>query len=100
VHVHQDVGFGQGNLQEVQENPNGFMGYGAQFPMAEPPAAFPDVWPQPAPPANIPQANGLRNLAIHYLANPDTHLNMFRIEIGPGGRFEVVIALELADIIF
>ena len=43
-------------------------------------------------------ANGLRILAGRFLNNPDTLVHMLRIEPGPGGRFEVWIALELADI--
>src|SRR6266702_2051917 len=85
-------------MQEVQENDDGPFGYGAQFPAADPPEAFPGVWPYPAPPANVPPGNGLRNLAGRYLNNPNTHVNMLRIEPGPGGRFVVWIALELADI--
>ena len=46
----------------------------------------------------MPQANGLRILAGRFLNNPDTLVNMLRIEPGPGGSFEVWIALELADI--
>ena len=82
-------------MQEVQGNYDGPFIYGAQFPAAGPPEAFPAVWPHPAAPTNM---NGLRNLANRYLNNPDTHVNVLRIEPGPGGRFEVWIALELADI--
>ena len=66
--------------------------------MADPPNAFPGVWPQLAPPADMLPANGLRILAGRFLNNPDTLVHMLRIEPGPGGRFEVWIALELADI--
>jgi hypothetical protein len=80
-------------VQEVQEN------YGAHFLAADPPEALPGVWPHPAPPADMPPAaNGLRNLVGRFLNNPGTLVNMLRIEPGPGGRFEVWIALELADI--
>ena len=86
-------------LQVVQENHDGLYGYGAHLPAADPPDAFPaGVWPQPVPPIDMPQANGLRNLASRFLNNPDTLVNMIRIEHGPGGRFEVWIALELVDI--
>jgi hypothetical protein len=43
-------------------------------------------------------ANSLRNLAERFLNNPGTLVNMLRIEPGPGGRFEVWIAIESADI--
>ena len=83
-------------MQEVQQN---YDGYRAHFPAADPPEAFPGVWPHPAPPAEMPPtANGLRNLAGHFLNNPGTLINMLRIEPGPNGRFKVWIALELADI--
>ncbi|KAH9006551.1 hypothetical protein EDB86DRAFT_3070539 [Lactarius hatsudake] len=105
MHVHRDVGVAEAVpaqahpfAPEVQENYNGLFGYGAQFPAADPPEAFPGVQPHPAPPADMPPANGLRNLVSRYLNNPSTHVNMLRIEPGPGGRFEVLIALELADI--
>jgi hypothetical protein len=80
-------------VQRAQENYDGF---GAHFPVADSPEAF---GPYPARPANMPPAgNGLRNLVGHFLNNPGTLVNMLRIEPGPGGRFEVWIALELAEI--
>ena len=81
-------------VQQVQD-----FGYGAQYPAADPPEGVAGVWPRPAPPAdlNMPPANILRNLAIHYLSNPDARLNVFRIEPRPGGRSEMWIALDLAD---
>jgi hypothetical protein len=83
-------------VQEVQVN---YDGYGAHFPVADPPEAFPGVQLHPAPPADMPPAaNGLINLVGRFLNNPGTLVNMLRIEPGPGGRFEVWIALELADI--
>jgi hypothetical protein len=83
-------------VQEVQED---YDGDGAHVPAVDPPEAFPGVQPQPAPPADIPlAANALRNLAGRFLNNPGTLINMLRIEPGPGGRLEVWIALELADI--
>lgn len=85
-------------MQDVQENIDGLYGHVAQFHAADPPEAFPGVWPHPAPPADMPPANGLRILAGRFINNPDTLVNMLRIEPGPGGRFEVWIALELADI--
>ena len=82
-------------LQGVQAN---YDGYGAHFPSADPPEVIPGVGPHPAPPMDVPPAaNGLRNLAGHFLNNPGTLINMLRIEPGPNGRFEVWIALELAD---
>ncbi|KAN0131300.1 hypothetical protein V8E53_010880 [Lactarius tabidus] len=80
---------------EAQEH---YDGYGAHFPVVGPPEVFPGVWPHP--PADMPPAaNGLRNLIVRFLNNPGTNVNMLRIEPGRDGRFEVWIALELADII-
>jgi hypothetical protein len=85
-------------VQEVQDNHDGLYNNDAHLPAAGPPEAFPGVQPHAAPPADIPPANGLRNLASRFLNNLDTLVNMLRIEPGPGGRFVVWIALELAEI--
>ncbi|KAH9059877.1 hypothetical protein EDB87DRAFT_1684151 [Lactarius vividus] len=107
MHMHRNVGAAQdvplhahafAPVPEVQVNHAGLFGYGAQFHAADPPETFPVVWPQPAPLADITPPNGLRNLAGHYLHNPDTHVNMVWIEPGPGGGFKVWIALELPNI--
>ena len=83
----------------AQEVPQNYDRYDAHFPAADPAEAFPDVRPYPAPPADMPPAaNGLRNLVGRFLNNPGTDVNMLRIEPGRNGRFEVLIALELADI--
>ena len=62
------------SVQEVQPN---YDGYGAHFPAANPPEAFPGVQPHPAlPAADMPRAaNGLRNLAGWFLNNPGTLVN-------------------------
>ncbi|KAH9015748.1 hypothetical protein EDB83DRAFT_2321268 [Lactarius deliciosus] len=105
VHMHRDVGAAQGvqfqahgfaQAPGVRENHGAPFGYGAQFPVAGPPEA--GIWPHLAPRANVPQANGLRNLAGRYLNNPDTLVNVVRIEPSPDGGFEVWIVLELGDI--
>jgi hypothetical protein len=85
-------------VQEAHNNQDGLYDYGVHLPAAGPPEGFPGVQPHAAPPADMPPANGLRNLAGHFLNNPDTLVNMLRIEPGPGGRFVVWIELELADI--
>ena len=87
-------------MQEVQDNSDGFYRDGVHLPAAgpSPPEALPGGWPHPEPPVNIPLANGLRILAGRLLNNPDTLVNTLRIEPGSGGRFEVWIALELADL--
>jgi hypothetical protein len=85
-------------MQDVPDNHDGLHDHGAQFPASNPPEAFPGVGPHPPPPADIPPANGLRILAGRFLNNPDTLVNILRIQPGPGGRFEVLIALELADL--
>ncbi|KAI9457007.1 hypothetical protein BJY52DRAFT_1274481 [Lactarius psammicola] len=103
VHMHRDVGVAEPVPAQahpfalrIHDDP---LNHGAQFPAAGPPGAFPGVWPHPAPPANMPPADGLRNLAGRYLNNPNTRVSLLRIEPGPDGRFEVWIALDLADIL-
>ncbi|KAI9455438.1 hypothetical protein BJY52DRAFT_642405 [Lactarius psammicola] len=92
VHMHRDVGVAEAVPAQAHH-------FAPDFPVADPPEVFPGVWPYPAPLANMPPANGgLRNLAGRYINNPDTQVNMLRIEPGRGGRFEVWIVLELADI--
>jgi hypothetical protein len=87
--------------QEVQENHDGIFGYPPADPAVGPPQYFPgpEALPYPAPLHNAPLADGLRNLASRYINNPGTLVNMLRIVPRPGGRFEVWIALELADIL-
>ena len=84
--------------QDAHDNQDNFYDYGAHLPAAALPEAFPGVQPHAAPPADMPPANGLRNLAGRFLNNPDTLVNILWIEPGPGGRFVVRIELELADI--
>ncbi|KAI9449378.1 hypothetical protein BJY52DRAFT_1420012 [Lactarius psammicola] len=95
VRMHQDVEVAQGVPVEArayapgaQENHDGLYGQGAQFPAADHPEAFYNVRPDPAPLADMPPVNGLRNLVGRYLDNPDTRINMVWIEPGPGGRFK------------
>jgi len=87
--------------QEVQENHNDIFGYPPADPAVGHPQYFPgpEALPNPAPPNNAPLADGLRNLANRYINNPGTLVNMLRIEPRPGGRFEVWIVLEMADIL-
>ena len=84
-------------MQEAQDNRDGLHGHDAQFPAADPPEAFPGVWPHPAAPADIPPANDLRSLAGRFLNNPAARVNILWIEPCPGG-FEVLIAIQLADL--
>ena len=84
--------------QEPHDNHYGLYDYGTHPPAPDHPEAFPGVQPNAAPPDDMPPANGLRNLVGRFLNNPDTLVNMLRIEPGPGGRFVVWIELESADI--
>ncbi|KAH9051108.1 hypothetical protein EDB83DRAFT_2397936 [Lactarius deliciosus] len=104
VRMHQE-GIAQGVPAQAhpfalaaQDNLDGLYGHGAQFPAADPPEAFHNVWLDPAPLANMLPVNGLRDLIGRNLNNPDTLINMVWIEPGPGGRVKLWIALELADI--
>ena len=80
----------------AQEAHDGLYDYGAHLPVDDPLEAFPGVLLHAAPPADMPPANGLRNLADLFLNNPDTLINMLRISPGPGGHFLLWIELELA----
>ena len=83
-------------VQEVQDNHDVLYDNGPHLPAADPLEAFPGVQPHTAPPAGMSPANDLRYLAGRFLNNPDTLVNMLRIEPRPGGRLVVWIALELA----
>ena len=85
-------------VQELQENhrDDGLYDHGAQFIAAE---DIPGVWPHPPPPADPDMpADDLKVLAIRILNNPDARVKMLRIEPGAGGRFEVWMTLELANL--
>ncbi len=85
-------------MQQVHGNHDGLRAHEAQVFAARAPEPIHGIWPNPAPPAYIPQVNGLRNLAGRYFNNPEAVVNTLRIEPGPDGRFLVWIALDLADI--
>ena len=88
-------------MQEFQENrrDDGLYGHGAQFPGADPPEDVPGVWLHPPPPADPDMpANDLKFFAARLINNPDTRVNILRIEPGAGGRFEVWITLELTNL--
>ncbi|KAI9436614.1 hypothetical protein H4582DRAFT_1962116 [Lactarius indigo] len=89
------------SLQEVQENHEENFGYAPADPAVGRPQYFPgpEPLPYPAPLANAPPADGLRNLAGRYVNSPGTRVNMLRIEPGLAGNFEVWIVLEIADIL-
>ena len=46
-----------------------------------------------------PATEVLRQLASRYLNQPDSQVDMVRMEPGLGGRIRVVITLELADLL-
>jgi hypothetical protein len=81
---------------QANHRDDGLYGHGAQFPAAE---DIPGVWPHPPPLADPDMpANDLKVLAIRILNNPNTRVNMLRIEPGAGGHFEVWLTLELANL--
>ena len=46
-----------------------------------------------------PATENLRRLASRYLLHPDSKIDMVRMEPGSGGRYKVVIVLEIADLL-
>jgi hypothetical protein len=42
--------------------------------------------------------NALRSLAERFLNTPDVHVNIIRLEPGPDGRCNVLIALDLVEV--
>ena len=77
----------------VQQNFDGHFGYDAQFP-----GIFPGVQPNTIPPqaVNVPLVNALRNLTILHLVNPDMRVIMFdNVFPGPDGGFHVWMAIPL-----
>jgi len=42
---------------------------------------------------------GLRRLARRYVNNPESLVNVVRLEPGASGRFQIVIMLEVANIL-
>ena len=83
--------------QEAQENQDGIFGYPPADPAVGDPQYVPgpEALPYPAPLHDAPLADDLKDLAIRYINNPGTRVNMLRIEPGLGGRFEVWIVAEI-----
>jgi hypothetical protein len=44
-----------------------------------------------------PAVENLRRLASRYIYHPDSQVNAVRMEPGTGGRYKVVIILEMTD---
>ena len=75
-------------------------GYAAQNVVPGPAqAAFPDPPVQHVPALDQLAAENLRRLAIRFMHNPDTQVEVVRMEPGPAGCFKVIISLEIADFI-
>jgi hypothetical protein len=76
--------------------------YAGQQGPAGPAEAFLDEWPHRVPDFNEPLAARelLRRLANRYLNEPDSQVDVVRIEPGRAGGIRVVITLELADLLW
>jgi hypothetical protein len=46
-----------------------------------------------------PAGENLRRFASRYLLHPDSEIDMVRMEPGSGGRYKVVIVLEVAELL-
>jgi len=109
VHMHQDIGVAEPVPAQAhhffvpgfQDNrrDDGLYGHRAQFPGADPPENVHGIWLHPPPPADPDMpANDLRIVAGRLINNPDTRVNILRIEPGAGGRFEAWIAIDFANL--
>ena len=62
-------------------------------------AAVQPAQPRQDPPITMSVADGLRSLADRYVNNPNSVVDVLRLEPGPSGGFQVVIVLEVADLL-
>ena len=79
-----------------QNNPDPFQ------PAVETPltlAAVRPAQPHQDPTIRMSVADSLRRLAERYINNPESVVDMVRLEPGPSGGFQVVIVLEVADLL-
>jgi len=60
-------------------------------------ASFSNSSPHQAPNVGQPAAENLRRLASRYIHQPDSQVNVVRIEPGSTGQYRVEIVLEIAD---
>jgi hypothetical protein len=62
-------------------------------------AAVQPVQPRQDPTIRKSVAEGLRRLADRYVNNPNSAVDVVRLEPGPSGGFQVVIILEAAELL-
>jgi len=60
-------------------------------------ATFPGPSVHRAPEATQPAAENLRRLVSRCVHHPDSQIDVVRMEPGTGGRYKVVIVLEVTD---
>ena len=48
---------------------------------------------------DIPISERLRRLAGRYVNDPESLVNGVHLELGPSGRFQVIITVEIGDIL-
>jgi len=60
-------------------------------------ATFPGLSAHRGPEATQPAAENLRRLASRCVHHPDSQIDVVRMEPGTGGRYKVVIVLEMTD---
>jgi len=98
-----DVRFGQGILAQVQpdappEDHHALFHHAQHILPGPAQAAFPDPFArQPPTPGKSPEH--LRRLAVHYLHNPGSQVDMVRMEPGAAGRIKVVAQLTMAGVV-
>jgi hypothetical protein len=80
--------------QQYQEN----AGYAPLHEVVDPPQVQMGMAPnEGALDLSVPEC--LRRLAGRYVSNPDSTIVGVHLEHGPSGRFQVVIAIEIGDIL-
>jgi len=86
------------SLQEYQGNDR--VGYAPQGVVPGPTqATLPGPWAHRAPVLTQPAAENLRRLASRCVHHPDSQVDVVRMEPCTSGRYKVVIALEMADLL-
>jgi hypothetical protein len=88
------MGLAEPPLQQYQ----GITGYAPLHETLDPAQVQTDMAPnEDALDMSVPER--LRRLARRYVSNPDSTVNGVHLESGPAGRFQVVIAIDIGDVL-
>ncbi|KAH9970928.1 hypothetical protein BJV74DRAFT_889459 [Russula compacta] len=89
------VGPSQAGYQWNQEN----AGYAPPYEAGGPIQVQTDIGPDQTQVIGLSVTESLRRLAGSYVNSPESLVNTVRLELGPSGRFQVVITVEITDIL-